>query len=256
MSDDGLDRRQLIQGIGGVIASMKLAVLAGCSDATTPGTPPGSSGTSAGSSGTTGGTSSSGSSGSSSGAGVCELYPQQTEGPFYLDEKLLRKDITEGKSGVPLTLRLTVLGAGACTPIAGAVVDIWHNDAGGVYSGYPDQVGSVDTTGQKFLRGMQTTNAAGEVEFTTIYPGWYPGRTTHIHFKVHLGGGTLVTSQMYFPEEINEAVYRTPVYAARGQKDTSNAQDGIARGAGALLSVTGDATTGYVASLAITVKAA
>jgi protocatechuate 3,4-dioxygenase beta subunit len=265
MSDERMDRRQLLQGTCGLIALVKLGTLTGCGESAAssstpaPGSsgssvpPPSSSSSTSGSSGSTGGTDGGGD--ASTAAGTCELYPEQTAGPFYVDHQLVRKDITEGKQGVALTLIVKVLDADACTPIAGAIVDVWHNDAGGVYSDYPGQVGGVDTTGQKFLRGLQTTSAAGLAEFTTIYPGWYPGRTTHIHFKVHLGANALVTSQMYFPDDANAAVYASGAYAARGQKDTSNAAEGIVGAKPAvLLALTGDPTNGYVATLSITVK--
>lgn len=165
-------------------------------------------------------------------AGTCALYPQQTEGPFYLDLDLLRSDITEGKPGMPLELELTIISANGCAPIANAVVDIWQCDADGVYAGFPGQLGGLDTTGQKFLRGTQITGADGKVIFHTIYPGWYPGRTTHIHFKVHLTATTEVTSQMYFPEDVTAAVYYAPPYETHGQKDTSNLADSIAQTGG------------------------
>jgi protocatechuate 3,4-dioxygenase beta subunit len=155
------------------------------------------------------------------------LTPAQTAGPFYFDPELLRRDITEGYPGAPLTLRLQVVDAGSCAPIRDAVVDVWHADAAGRYSGYPNQLGGVDTRGRTFLRGLQVTDAGGAAEFATIYPGWYPGRTTHIHFKVHVDDQTYLTSQLYFDDAVTAAVYAGGVYAARGQKDTSNARDGI-----------------------------
>jgi protocatechuate 3,4-dioxygenase beta subunit len=162
-------------------------------------------------------------------ASTCVVYPRQTEGPFHLDLDLLRSDITDGRHGVPLRLALRVVAAGSCAPIQAAVVDVWHCDAAGVYSGYPGQLGGKDTRGERFLRGSQVTDADGNVGFETIYPGWYPGRTTHVHFTVRLRGGRAATSQLYFPEEETAAVYRLPAYAARGQKDTSNAADGVVR---------------------------
>lgn len=162
-------------------------------------------------------------------AGTCTLYPRQTEGPFYLDLGTLRRDLTEGRPGTPLSLALRVVDAASCAPLAGAVVDVWHCDAEGVYSGYPGQLGGVDTRGQTFLRGSQVTDAEGRVRFDTIYPGWYPGRTTHVHFKVRVGRTQEATSQLYFPEDVTAAIYSSGPYAARGQKDTSNASDGVRR---------------------------
>lgn len=114
----------------------------------------------------------------------CVLTPEQDEGPFYIDLARVRRDIVEDRPGVPLALALTVVDANTCEPIRDAAVDVWHCDALGVYSGEPTE-GSAGTT---YLRGIQLTDASGEAEFATIYPGQYPGRTTHIHLKVHLGG--------------------------------------------------------------------
>jgi protocatechuate 3,4-dioxygenase beta subunit len=187
-------------------------------------------------------------------AGTCALYPQQTEGPFYLDLDLLRTDITEGKPGAPLELELTVIRSNGCMPLANAVVDVWQCDVDGVYAGFPGQLGGLDTTGQKFLRGTQITGADGKAVFKTVYPGWYPGRTTHIHFKVHLSATSQMTSQLYFPEDVTAAVYQTAPYAARGQKDTSNIADAIAQTGGMppVLSVT-QTSTGYRGTLVLTV---
>jgi len=183
--------------------------------------------------------------------GSCTLYPEQTEGPYYVDADLLRADLREGKPGTPLTLDLLLLNANACTPLANAAVDIWHCDAAGVYSGYQGQLGGLDTRGAVFLRGTQLTGPDGRVQFTTVYPGWYPGRTTHIHFKVHLTGNREATSQLYFTEELNREVYGTDPYATHGQKDTSNTADAFAQGA-PLLAVTRSGQS-YSASMTITV---
>jgi protocatechuate 3,4-dioxygenase beta subunit len=191
------------------------------------------------------------------GAGTCTVYPQETEGPFYLDLNNLRSDIKDGKPGTALKIKVRVVSAAACAPIKDAVVDVWHCDAKGEYSGYAGQGhgGDVDNTGLKFLRGSQVTDANGEATFDTIYPGWYPGRTTHIHFKVHFSTSSVATSQMYFPEDINTAVYNTTPYSALGQKDTSNASDGTAHHGGfpALVAMTGSGASGYVGTLTITV---
>jgi protocatechuate 3,4-dioxygenase beta subunit len=183
--------------------------------------------------------------------GTCTLYPQQTEGPYYVDGDMLRADIREDRAGTPLQLDLLVLSANGCAPLANAAVDIWQCDAAGVYSGYQGQLGGLDTRGLIFLRGTQLTGRDGRVRFTTIYPGWYPGRTTHIHFKVHLSPTREATSQLYFPEELNREVYATVPYAAHGQKDTSNMADGFA-GSAPLLAVT-STLMGYAATMTITV---
>ncbi len=170
--------------------------------------------------------------GSTTAAGSCVLIPQETVGPYPLDlsanPAFFRQDITEGKTGVPLTLTLNLVNTYAsCGPIANARVDVWHCDKDGLYSGY-NQSGA-NTVGQTFCRGIQLSDANGAVKFTTIYPGWYPGRITHIHFQVYLNNGLVATSQVAFPEDITRAVYATALYAARGQNTsvTSFAMDNV-----------------------------
>lgn len=162
---------------------------------------------------------------------ACILTPQAEEGPFYSDPKLVRADITEGRPGVPLSLRLRVVDAGSCTAIHGARVDIWHCDAKGLYSAFPGQsdAHNIDATGQTFLRGTQTTDGAGWVTFNTIYPGWYDGRTTHIHFKVFLANRTVLTGQTFLPDALNEFIYtNVPDYGDRArQRMVINANDGV-----------------------------
>jgi protocatechuate 3,4-dioxygenase beta subunit len=182
--------------------------------------------------------------------GTCTLYPEQTEGPFYVNDDLVRSDIREGKDGTLLALELLVVSASGCAPIANAAVDIWHCDAAGVYSGYAGQLGGLDTRGQVFLRGTQITGEDGRVRFQTIYPGWYPGRTTHIHFKVRLPNRE-ATSQLYFDEAVSREVYATGPYAAHGQKDTANQADGIGRGAPLAPLVRNE--QGYAGSMTLTV---
>lgn len=162
----------------------------------------------------------------------CSLTPTQVEGPYYIKASQVRQDISEGRAGLPMRLALTVLNARTCAPIPDAMVDIWHADAMGLYSAYTGQGDSrnVDTTGQTFLRGIQVTGADGKASFTTLYPGWYPGRSTHIHFKIHFNDQTMVTSQLYFPEATSTEVYTThSAYKARGDQDTPNASDFIRR---------------------------
>ena len=164
--------------------------------------------------------------------GVCVLFPQAVEGPFYFDPKLVRADITEGRPGAPVRLALRVIESGACAPIANARVDVWHADASGVYSGYDGQGANrdVSTKGTTYLRGTQITDADGRVMFTTVYPGWYPGRTPHIHVKVFLDAASLVTGQVYFPDDVSMQIYseREP-YKARHIADTTNASDAASR---------------------------
>lgn len=114
----------------------------------------------------------------------CVLTPEQEEGPFYIDLAQVRQDIVENRPGVPLALALTIVDSNTCKPIRDAAVDVWHCDALGVYSGESSE----GSAGETYLRGIQLTGGNGLAEFATIYPGQYPGRTTHIHVKVHIGG--------------------------------------------------------------------
>jgi protocatechuate 3,4-dioxygenase beta subunit len=180
----------------------------------------------------------------------CVLTPEMTEGPYYLDSPE-RRDVTEGRPGTPLRLQLTVAEATRCMPIPGAVVEIWHSDAQGAYSGFGEAASN-----RTFLRGAQVANANGVATFDTIYPGWYPGRATHIHMKAHQskGASQVHTGQMFFDEAVNDAVYGGGAYARTGRR-TLNAQDGIFRGGGAQSMVTltpsGD---GYVGTMVIGIR--
>jgi protocatechuate 3,4-dioxygenase beta subunit len=168
---------------------------------------------------------------------ACTVTPEQTEGPYFLDTRLHRADIRtelpEGsvKAGVPLTLRLRVqsVNDNNCVPVAGAVVDVWHCDADGVYSG----VGAAGTT---FLRGYQTTDSDGNVQFKTIYPGRYPGRTVHIHFKVRTedkaGRHHEFTSQLYFEDAVTKRVHARMPYAGHRGPRVTNDRDGLFRNGG------------------------
>lgn len=180
---------------------------------------------------------------------ACVLTPALTEGPFYFDAGQIRRDMTEGRPGMPLLLALEVVNASSCSPIRDAVVDIWHCDAIGLYSGY----GSEGTAGERFLRGIQVTDANGRAEFDTLYPGFYRGRTVHIHFKIHLDERTAVTSQLFFPESVNDAVMATSPYSDSGTRDTRNSTDSIFTSS-TVLDVSADGG-GYAASLVIGVSA-
>jgi len=165
----------------------------------------------------------------------CVVTPEQTEGPYFVDEHLNRSDIRSDPSdgsvrpGLPLNLTLRVVGVsgGGCAPLSGATVDIWHCDALGQYSDFLEE----KSVGKKFLRGYQTTDASGAVRFTSIYPGWYQGRAVHIHFKIRFAAadGKVhdFTSQLYFDEAITDHVHSQPPYAARGLDRTKNVQDRI-----------------------------
>lgn len=185
-----------------------------------------------------------GASGASAGTGPriprCIVRPEQTEGPYFVDTLLERPDIRTDPArggavseGAPLELEIAVsrLSSGGCTPLPGAVVDIWQCDALGVYSGVEDP--SFDTVGRQFLRGYQVTDENGVARFTTIYPGWYGGRAVHIHFKIRSEPseetGYEFTSQLYFPDGLTDRVHERAPYAANGPRDRRNAQDGIFR---------------------------
>lgn len=168
---------------------------------------------------------------------ACVVRPEQTEGPFFVDERLnrsdLRTDWVDGKvaPGMPLDLTLVVsrLAGGSCAPMAGVVVDLWHCDHRGAYS----------DAEEKFLRGYQVTDARGRARFKTIYPGWYSGRTVHIHFKLRsaptVRPGFDFTSQFYFDDALTDRVYTQAPYAARGARRVRNDRDGIYRHGGSQL---------------------
>ncbi len=168
---------------------------------------------------------------------ACVVRPQQTEGPYFVDERLNRSDIRSDpasgavKPGAPLQVvfRVSQLSGGACTPLSGAQVDVWHCDALGAYSDVRDPGGN--TLGQKFLRGFQVTDVSAVVRFTTIYPGWYEGRAVHIHFKIRTdagaGRGREFTSQLYFDDALTDRVHAQAPYASRGQQRMRNDRDGI-----------------------------
>ena len=169
-------------------------------------------------------------------APACVARPEMTEGPYFVDVRLDRSDIRSDsntgvvKEGAPLllTFRLSQIGGNACTPLPGALVDVWHCDAQGVYSGVTDR--SFTTTSENWLRGYQVTDAGGVAAFATIYPGWYPGRTVHIHFKVRTdpdsAQGYEFTSQLFFDDALTDQVLAQPPYNVQGSR-TLNSQDGI-----------------------------
>jgi len=207
----------------------------------------------------------SGQSGSSeeASAPTCVAKPQQTEGPYFVDERLDRSDIrvdpTDGsiKEGVPLALVFNVSqidSNSSCNPLAGAVVDIWHCDALGQYSDVENNVG------RKFLRGYQLTDDNGSAQFQTIYPGWYRGRAVHIHFKIRTDPdsemGYEFTSQLYFDDALTDEVYSQEPYAERGEPDLRNDDDGIFREGGdeLMLPLTEDGQGGYASTFDIALE--
>ena len=192
----------------------------------------------------------------------CVVRPEQTLGPYFVDEGLERGDIRsdpstgQASSGAPLALAFVVsrVGEAGCAPLSGARVEVWQCDADGVYSDVKDPL--FDTTGRKFLRGHQLTDAAGKAQFTTIYPGWYPGRTVHIHFKIHgepaAGRGYEFASQIYFDDSMTDRVHAAAPYAARGARTTRNRDDAIYQRGGRELTVPVAASgEGYAATFDI-----
>jgi protocatechuate 3,4-dioxygenase beta subunit len=195
----------------------------------------------------------------------CVVRPALTEGPYFVDGMLDRSDIRSDPSngsvtpGVPLRLTINVarLSPGVCTPLAGARVDIWHCDALGAYSDVSDPY--FNTAGKKFLRGYQVTDTDGRAVFTTIYPGWYPGRAVHIHFKVRSNVGARpgyeFTSQWFFDDALTDQVYAQQPYAARGRRTIYNNRDGIYRQGGSqLVLALAPANQGYAATFDIALQ--
>jgi protocatechuate 3,4-dioxygenase beta subunit len=261
-------RREALAALGG----LGLAVVAGCSGSssdsasrsrrastTSPAPAPATNGTAAGASEAT----------------TCVLAPEVTQGPFYLTDHPNTSNLVQDRPGRPLALTLTVVDT-RCASVRDAKVDVWHCDAAGVYGGIGNSAGGGPGGGpgsggpggggggadfgaahrgtpDTWLQGYQTTGADGTVHFTTIYPGWYPGRAVHIHMKVFVGGTSVHTGQLFFPDDLSEGVFRRAPY--RGDPDTTNRADSIFRAAGsaALLAPTtqGD---GFAASAQLVVR--
>ncbi|MFN8389902.1 MAG: intradiol ring-cleavage dioxygenase [Bdellovibrionota bacterium] len=196
----------------------------------------------------------------------CIIRPEQTEGPYFVDERLERSDIRSDPGtglvcpGVPLELvigvqQITNYKAPSCIPLVGATVDVWHCDADGVYSDEVDE--DFNSRGKKFLRGFQRTGTDGQVTFKTIYPGWYVGRTVHIHTKIRVpstqGAGrqfSEFTSQMYFDDAMTDAIFRLPPYSKRGERNYRNATDVVfADGGTSLMASLTKTTEGYRAAI-------
>jgi len=209
---------------------------------------------------------SSASSTASSTATSCVLIPSETIGPFPLSTLLnnsivFREAINEDKTGVPLTVKLKLVNVdNSCTPISGYVY-IWHCDKDGLYSGYSG-ANNQGQTGKTYCRGVQNTDSDGVATFTTIYPGWYAGRITHIHFQIFLTGysstaQSTAISQLAFPPAITTAVYNSSLYS-KGQNTsvTSFSADNVFSDGTTyqLATITGNLTEGYVAELTVGLK--
>jgi protocatechuate 3,4-dioxygenase beta subunit len=236
MDEKKMDRREAIAKIG--VASAALAF--GCGGESNP---IGPTTTAAGTTtpATGGGTNT-----------ACAVTPSETVGPYPSLTDLFRSDIREDRPGTPLTLTITVVNTNSnCSPVAGANVEIWQCDASGNYSEYGTQ------GARTYLRGIQTTNAQGQVTFTTVYPGWYQGRATHIHVEVVRDGVSSKVTQIAFPESTNAAVYGTGVYAPRGQNPTINTADMVFADSlnSELAAVSGDPATGLSATFQVSFAA-
>jgi protocatechuate 3,4-dioxygenase beta subunit len=190
--------------------------------------------------------------------------PELTEGPYFVDTMLERADIRsepdsgEVKEGTPLVLTLNVLAVsgGGCEPLEGALVDVWHCDAEGAYAGFDDTAEGFNTEGERWLRGYLTTDVEGRVEFTTIYPGWYTGRATHIHFKVRKDNLEF-TSQWFFDDVLSDAVHGSGgAYAEKGVDGRlPNNRDGIYNQSAGMLELAVQPTSdGYAASFDIGIQ--
>jgi protocatechuate 3,4-dioxygenase beta subunit len=226
-----LSRREMLSLMGSTAAAITLA---GCGSS--------ESGQSGGETTTPASTAETTGTGAETASTTCVVRPEQTEGPYYVDTGLQRSDIREEREGVPLELTFNVSrvdegDVSACGPLTGAVVDVWHCDALGEYSGVEDNAaGDFDTRGETFLRGYQLTDENGTARFTTIYPGWYQGRAVHIHFTIRDSPesqqGYEFTSQLYFDDALTDQVFTEGPYAEKGERDLRNSEDGIFQGGG------------------------
>ncbi len=273
-SDDGkrklVARREAMATIGALttLGAVAPLFLLGCGSSGDTGDD-GSTGSSDASTGADAADASGGDSATSGEAGSCEEIPDETGGPYPDVDGMIsnttyqRSDITEGKTGTPLTVTLQVLDlASGCAPVVGARVIVWHCDSNGVYSEYATSMNSDPGQGESgsttttYLRGWQVTGSDGKVTFTTIYPGWYTPRVTHIHVMVYDPSDLTTpvkTTQFCFPDAVNETVYAQSSLYPKGQSSTTDASDMVFGASDAYLvaSVTGDTSSGYVATLPV-----
>jgi protocatechuate 3,4-dioxygenase beta subunit len=168
---------------------------------------------------------------------ACTLYPAQTIGPCYAQMPTTRQDISDGVMGLPLRVSFQVVRSGDCSPVSNASIDVWHSGSDGIYSSFATGTicnpGQQDVHSQMFCRGVQITDANGRVDFSTVFPGWYTGRTIHIHFTLRINGKESVTSQLYFDDMLTDQILAQGYYATRGKRDTTNNSDFIFSSGGA-----------------------
>jgi len=260
-----MDRRQVLAFLG--TAGVGAAALAACRgsgrDSASSGSSASTTTSAAPATTTTGGTASASTTltpAMFSAATSCALTPAETEGPYYIDVDKLRRDIREDRPGTRLRVGVRVLDADGCTPLDNAVLDVWHCDAGGIYSGFEAAStgqggagsGGGPTDSDRFLRGAQVTNRDGIAELVTIYPGWYRGRTVHIHAKVFTSNTEVLTTQLYFDERLNDTVLATAPYDAHTNRDTVNDSDTIFT-PDTVMTVSKDGD-GYLGLITVTVK--
>ena len=242
-----LTRRGALRAVGLGIAGLPLVRLAGCSASDPEGTG-GAGGADAAATGGDGSASRWASGGTAAmtaadgypdpfaaGDGACALLCQTTAGPCTADT-LERQDVSEGWTGLPVRLALLVVDAAACEPIEGAKLEIWHTQRTGVYSGVTPSGAMCygedpDAVNHLYFRGTQTTGASGRVDFDTCFPGWYPGRAIHVHFRVTIGGDAYVTSQLFFADSLVSEIFAShPEYEEFGQPDTTSETDSVIGG--------------------------
>jgi protocatechuate 3,4-dioxygenase beta subunit len=160
---------------------------------------------------------------------ACMVYPAQTLGPCYAQMPMMREDISDGLPGLPMRLSFLVVRGTACTPVPNAIIDIWHSGSAGIYSAYATGTvcnpGTDDVKTEMFCRGVQMTNEQGRSDFSTVFPGWYKGRTIHVHFTVRVGGRDSITSQLYLEDSVCDEILAQGIYMSRGKRDTNNASD-------------------------------
>jgi len=194
----------------------------------------------------------------------CVTTPTEEEGPFpypggEINDPLNRSDVTGGQAGVPLALDFVVVNTNDnCNTVENVRVDIWSCNPDGYYSGYDNQTGGLSGIatsygGETWLRGYQLSDSAGVVKFSTIYPGWYSGRATHVHIEVYIDSVLKKTGQFAFSETISDLVYASTYYEAHGDNPTTNASDHVFGDSATDLtnetfSLTGSVSAGYVAT--------
>jgi protocatechuate 3,4-dioxygenase beta subunit len=170
-------------------------------------------------------------------ASSCTLYPTQTIGPCYAMGPMMREDISDGLDGLPIRLSFLVVHTSGCVPVPGASIDIWHSGSDGIYSAYDTGTtcnpGTTNVKSMMFCRGVQTTDETGRANFSTVFPGWYRGRTIHVHFTVRISGKEYVTSQLYFDDKLTDEILAQGTYQARGKRDTNNSSDMLFTSGGA-----------------------